>query len=91
MPLYFKLLPRFPKCFLGWVHEHYSSIIEMYPYTPGSMVTAMMYSSATRPFDREGQKFYVRVNLPWERFRMRPQQGANPHSKRLSCPRTVGV
>lgn len=38
------------------------------------MVTAMMHSNATWPFDREGQKSYAHVNLPWERFRMRPQQ-----------------
>lgn len=85
MSLYLKLLPRFPKCFLGWVHELYLSTVEMYPYTPGSMVTAMMHSNATWPFDREGQKLYAHVNLPWEGFRMRLEQGANSHSKRLPC------
>lgn len=66
LSLYLKLLQRFPKCFLGWVDELYSSTVEMYPYTPGSMVTAMMRSNATRLFDRE--ESYAHVNLPWERF-----------------------
>lgn len=31
----------------------------MYPYTPGSMDTAMICSDAAWPFDREGQKLYA--------------------------------
>lgn len=82
MFLQFKLLPRFPGCFLGCTHKCYSSTAEMYPGTPGSMVTAMMCSNATWPFDREGQKLYVHANLPWEGFKMRPQQGAHPPTAR---------